>query len=224
IANAAATLATSSAYIVRHTTPGGDHVSLPVLTAVTGARWESDLVSNLEHSPRGVSGVRRCVDRPDLLPPAASGQARAVLLSADLRRLDRESVTRLLASGVAVVGVTTPGDQEGEDRLHRLGITHVIPADAAPEVLAAAVTEAVEQVVAYADAPNMYATAVADPRAQLPNLPPVEELPAQPPATSTGQLIAVWGPAGAPGRTSVAVGVASELALFGAPTLLADAD
>lgn len=199
-------------------------MSLPVLTAVTGARWESDLVSALEHSPRGMSIVRRCVDLPDLLSTAASGQARAVLLSADLRRLDREAITRLMAGGVAVVGVVTPGDEEAEQRLHRLGIGRVIPADAPAEELSSAVAEAVEQVMAHADGPPVADRAVADPRTQMPYLPPPDELPPQPPATGTGQMIAVWGPTGAPGRTSVAVALATEVASFGAPTLLADAD
>jgi MinD-like ATPase involved in chromosome partitioning or flagellar assembly len=37
-------------------------------------------------------------------------------------------------------------------------------------------------------------------------------------------LVAVWGPTGAPGRTTVAVTLAAELAGAGVPTLLADAD
>ena len=40
----------------------------------------------------------------------------------------------------------------------------------------------------------------------------------------SGRLVAVWGPTGAPGRTTVAVTVAAELAASGVPTLLADAD
>jgi len=39
-----------------------------------------------------------------------------------------------------------------------------------------------------------------------------------------GRMLAVWGPTGAPGRTTVAVGVAAELAHRGAQTLLVDAD
>ncbi|WP_380167546.1 CpaE family protein [Jannaschia sp. R86511] len=42
--------------------------------------------------------------------------------------------------------------------------------------------------------------------------------------TRRGRLVAVWGPAGAPGRTTVAVGVAAELAAAGAEVLLVDAD
>jgi Flp pilus assembly CpaE family ATPase len=37
-------------------------------------------------------------------------------------------------------------------------------------------------------------------------------------------IIAVWGPAGAPGRTTVALNLASELARLGQPTVLVDAD
>ncbi|HEY8453962.1 MAG TPA: chromosome partitioning protein [Actinopolymorphaceae bacterium] len=198
-------------------------MSLPVLTAVTGARWESDLVAALERSSLGLDVVRRCVDLPDLLATAQSGQARAVLLSADLRRLDREAVSRLIAGGVAVVGVVTPGDDEGEDRLHKLGVAKVVPADAPADVLASAVAEAVE----FAQGtrrPQHSGFAVANPWQALPRLPVAPEPPAPESRTATGQLIACWGPTGAPGRTSVAVTLATELAAFGVPTLLADAD
>ena len=43
-------------------------------------------------------------------------------------------------------------------------------------------------------------------------------------SSSAGRLIAVWGPTGAPGRTTLAVTLADELAAPGVPTLLADAD
>ena len=38
------------------------------------------------------------------------------------------------------------------------------------------------------------------------------------------RVIAVWGPTGAPGRTSVAIGIAAELAASGVDVILADAD
>ena len=43
-------------------------------------------------------------------------------------------------------------------------------------------------------------------------------------SSDRGRLVAVWGPTGAPGRTTVAVGLATELALAGSSTVLADAD
>jgi MinD-like ATPase involved in chromosome partitioning or flagellar assembly len=39
-----------------------------------------------------------------------------------------------------------------------------------------------------------------------------------------GRVVAVWGPTGAPGRTTVAVGLADETARLGVSTLLVDAD
>ena len=46
----------------------------------------------------------------------------------------------------------------------------------------------------------------------------------RPAAPRPGQIVAVWGPAGAPGRSSIALGIASEAARAGVRTLLVDAD
>ena len=191
---------------------------VPVLTALTDSRWESPLLSALERGELGVAVVRRCVDLPDLLATAATGQARAVVLSADLRRLDRDALTRLAAARVAVVGLVEPGDEQAERRLRQLGVPTVLPADTAPELVSAAVLDAV---VALAHVP-VDTLGLGDPRAALPLLPlPGGEAD---PLPATGRLVVVWGPAGAPGRTTVAVGLASELAALGRPTLLVDAD
>jgi Flp pilus assembly CpaE family ATPase len=191
---------------------------VPVLTAVSDAVWEAQLVAALGRGDLGVSVVRRCVDLPDLLATAATGQARAVLLSADLRRLDREALTRIAVAGVAVVGLVAPGDEDAERRLRQLGVSVVLPADATAESISAAVVEAV---VALTPAP-LDLSGLADPRAALPASPaPADE--AQLPV-GTGRLMAVWGPTGAPGRTTLAVGLAAELAALGWPALLVDAD
>ncbi|MCW2709200.1 MAG: ATPase involved in chromosome partitioning [Frankiales bacterium] len=191
---------------------------VPVLTAVSDAVWEAQLVAALSRGDLGVAVVRRCVDLADLLATAATGQARAVLLSADLRRLDREALTRLAVAGVAVVGLVPPGDEDPERRLRQLGVSHVLPSDASAEAISAAVVEAV---VALTPTPSDL-SGLADPRSALPRPPqPVEELEALP---GTGRLVAVWGPTGAPGRTTVAVGIAAELAALGWPALLVDAD
>jgi MinD-like ATPase involved in chromosome partitioning or flagellar assembly len=53
-------------------------------------------------------------------------------------------------------------------------------------------------------------------------------LPPQPDRTEgvagRGQVVAVWGPTGAPGRTTIATGLAAEVASRDWPTLLVDAD
>jgi MinD-like ATPase involved in chromosome partitioning or flagellar assembly len=195
-------------------------VSVPVLTAVTGASWEAALVAGLERTPTGITVVRRCVDLADLLAAAATGTARAALLSAELRRLDRDALSRLAAAHVAVVGLYTPGDEPAETRLRQLGVVHVLGADALPADIAAAVSAALSE-QAVADDPS--AAAWSRPMAGLPagDAPGAAEPVVEP---GTGRLVAVWGPTGAPGRTTVAVGVATELAAAGTPTLLADAD
>jgi Flp pilus assembly CpaE family ATPase len=202
-------------------------MAVPVLTAVTGAAWEADLVSELGRADHGVTVVRRCVDLAELLSTAAAGMARAALLSADLRRLDRDAVSRLAASGVAVVGLVGPGDGEAERRLRQLGVTAVLPANAGAARISAAIVQAVTDVhtaqtrhARAGESPGR--DALADPRAALPDLDP--PTPPPPPTAGHGRVVAVWGPTGAPGRSTVAVGIADEAARLGVPTLLVDAD
>ena len=190
-------------------------MAVQVFTAVTGAAWESSLVGALDRSDHGVTVVRRCVDVSELLAAAATGTGQAALLSAELRRLDADAVARLTAAGVAVVGLVEPGDEKAAERLRRLGVPHVLPADSEAEVIAQALREAVAGAPA---APRD----IADPQAALPALglpSPEAERP-----VGRGRLVAVWGPTGAPGRTTVAVGLADEAARLGVSSLLVDAD
>jgi MinD-like ATPase involved in chromosome partitioning or flagellar assembly len=188
-------------------------VTIPVLTAVTGAGWESRLVAALEDGSNDLEVARRCVDVADLLAAVAAGHGRAVLLSADLRRLDREVLGRLEAAEVAVVGVVPGGDEQAERRLRQLGVGHVITTEATPAEVSAAVHRAV---ISRSDP-----TEAGGLRGSFDHDEVVEE-PAGPPAV--GRLVAVWGPTGAPGRTTIAVNLAAEAARLGRTALLADAD
>jgi MinD-like ATPase involved in chromosome partitioning or flagellar assembly len=199
-------------------------VSVPVLTAVTDARWEERLVEALQRGDLGVTVVRRCVDLADLLASAATGTARAVLVSSDLRRLDRDALSRLAGSGCAVVGLVPAADESAERRLRQLGLLHVLPADSAPDRIAAAVAEAVA-----AEPAGRSLAAPSDPLAglaQASSRPASDEVDggATDDRTAEGRVVAVWGPTGAPGRTTVAVTLAAELAALGTPTMLVDAD
>ncbi|WP_222266506.1 AAA family ATPase [Modestobacter marinus] len=190
-------------------------MALQVFTAVTGAAWESELVGALDREDHGVTVVRRCVDVADLLAAATTGTGQAALLSAELRRLDGAAVARLTAAGVAVVGLVEPGDDRSAERLRQLGVVRVLSADAEPEEIARALREAVAGVPAAGHD-------VGDPRAALPALGLPPEGPGPP--AGEGRVVAVWGPTGAPGRTTVAVGLADEAARLGVGTLLVDAD
>jgi Flp pilus assembly CpaE family ATPase len=191
-------------------------MTLQVVTAVTGAAWEAALVGALDRADHGVTVVRRCVDASDLLATAATGTAHAALLSADLHRLDVDTVARLAAAGVAVVGLADPADGRAVERLHALGVATVLPADASPEEVVTALRGAVA-------GPAAAGRGVADPRAALP-APGGADPRAVSRRPSRGRVVAVWGPTGAPGRTTVAVGIADEAARLGVPTLLVDAD
>ncbi len=120
-------------------------MTVQVVTAVPGAPWEAELVSALELVADDVVVVRRCVDLSDLLATAATGVAEAVLVSADLRRLDRDALSRLWAEGVGVVGLFSPGDDDGDRRLRQLGVREVLSADAPVEAITGAVCKAVAQ-------------------------------------------------------------------------------
>jgi MinD-like ATPase involved in chromosome partitioning or flagellar assembly len=190
-------------------------MALQVFTAVTGAAWESELVGALDRDDHGVTVVRRCVDVSELLAAAATGTGQAALLSAERRRLDAVAVARLQAAGVALVGLVEPGDDRAAERLRRLGVATVLPADAEPAVIARALRDAAAGGVASQ-------RDVAEPRAALPALGAAPEPVVV--APGGGRVVAVWGPTGAPGRTTVAVGIADEAARLGVPTLLIDAD
>lgn len=202
-------------------------MKLPVLSVADGAGWEERLVTALERDPLGVEIVRRCVDVVDLLAVAASGQGRAALVAASLRRLDADAVDRLLVATVVPVGVVPRGDTAAEDRLRSIGIAYILPDDADAGVVASVLTEAVR---AAAAGPGSTAStsrqlrSFADPSTSM-AIPPGAGAPvAIDEPARRGSVLAVWGPTGAPGRTTVAVTLADELARLGAASLLVDAD
>lgn len=182
-------------------------MTVPILTAVADAVVESRLVGTLSARGSDLRIARRCVDVADLLAVASTGLARAALVSAQLRRLDREVLARLGREGVAVILLFAPGDEAAQRRARQLGAAYVLPQDADLGALRDAVMRAVGD--------------AGDPPADTAPDEAPEELPSIAPA---GQIVAVWGPTGAPGRTTIAVSLAAELSLLGVPTLLVDAD
>ena len=197
-------------------------MSSGLLTAGSGQSWENDLVAALDRPGSPMTVLRRCVDIGDVLAIATTGQASVAIVSADLRRLDTEAVSALRAAGVAVVGVHPAADDRARVRLERIGITTLVSDDAGSTALLDAARAAVADLDGRpAPAP---ARTVSDPRRALP--PRAVDTDgagafAPPPK---GRVVAVWGPTGAPGRTTVATGVATESARAGIPTLLIDAD
>lgn len=174
---------------------------LPVLMAAGSAGWEPAAVERLTRRGTGLSLHRRCVDVADLVASASTGLARAALVDAALPGLDADAVSVLARAGVGVVAVDSGSARE---RLHRVGVRGVVGPDL--EGLHEALRDA-------AVSGTHVATRVEEAE-------PVEEVA----PGDTGRTVVVWGPAGAPGRTTVAVGLAAELAHRGRSVLLVDAD
>jgi len=199
-------------------------VSTGLLTAGSGQGWENELVAALDRPGSPMTVLRRCADIGDVLAVATTGQAAVAVVSADLRRLDTEAVRSLRAAGVAIVGVHPSADQRARVRLERIGITALVPDDAGSD----AVVQAARLALAELDdgrGPDS-ARSLSDPRRALPprtiDTDTDTDTALEPPPK--GRVVAVWGPTGAPGRTTVATGLATESARTGVPTLLIDAD
>ncbi|MGJ9421121.1 AAA family ATPase [Aeromicrobium sp. CF3.5] len=106
---------------------------------------------------------------------------------------------------VALISTELPGlDLDVLDRLDRGGV-RVVPVEATPEQ------------AARFGLGRPYGVEDLDDVAALELLAPAEATPRAP-------LLAVWGPAGAPGRSSVALALSSALAARGSDTVLVDAD
>jgi MinD-like ATPase involved in chromosome partitioning or flagellar assembly len=180
-----------------------------VLLLAAGEPWESPALADLEAHP-GVVVLKRCVDVDDLLAAVTSGQADVAVVSLDAPGLDAASVAHLRRHAVRPVAVTSARSDDLDVREHaqRLGIAALVGSGELASLPAAVTT--VED--------------VADTRArdeQLPELPDgVDDLD----PTHDGRVVVVWGPAGAPGRTTVATNLAWEVARRQVPVVLADLD
>lgn len=173
-----------------------------VLVLAAGAAWESRAITLL--ADRGdVVVLKRCVDVPDLLATAAAGQAEVAVVAIDSPGLDRAAVDHLRGHGLRPVAVLPGGPDLDAAALRaaRIGIRALV----GDHELAA-----LGDLVAAGDEP-------ADTLAR----PAEEGGPA--PLREAGRVVAVWGPAGAPGRTTLAVGLAAEIARRHR-TILVDAD
>ena len=167
-----------------------------VLLAAGGQAWEAAALRLLSGGPTLV--LKRCVDLADLLASAATGQADVAVVAGDLPGLDADAVMHLLRHDVRCVAV---GTDEGE--LARIGVVGVVPEDE---------LSALTEVVSSAGTREL----VVDPE-------PGTDLSLKG-TGSLGRIIAVHGPAGAPGRTTLAIGLAAEHAHHAEPTVLIDAD
>ena len=176
-----------------------------VLVVAAGAAWESRALAALGARP-GVLVLKRCVDVDDLLASATAGQAHVAVVALDAPGLDAAAIEHLRRHQVRPVAVVAGGIAEadrGRLRAHRIGVAALV-AEGDLGTLGQVVSDERPEVV----------------------VAPLEQTPLddEPPEAEPGRVVVVWGPQGAPGRTTVAAGLAGVLAARGAETVLVDAD
>ncbi|GAB3031375.1 pilus biosynthesis protein CpaE [Nocardioides flavus (ex Wang et al. 2016)] len=181
-----------------------------VLVLAAGEPWESPALADLEAHP-GVVVLKRCVDVDDLLASVTNGQADVAVVSLDAPGLDPASVSHLRRHAVRPVAVTSArsGDLDVRELARRLGIGAVVGAGELASLPDAVTTvEDVADTRVRGEQPSLEAPGVAG----------------EVDLAGEGRLVAVWGPAGAPGRTTVATNLAWEVARRRTAVVLADLD
>ncbi len=169
-------------------------MTLRVATALTDAAAESAVAHAVNDSPVGAVLVRRCRDIVELRAIAATSQIDVAVVDGELRGLDRDVLSALAATGVRCIAVADHGNAA---------------------LLAMGVFSVVDRGLAGLDAALRGEGGVAA---------ATVDIPARERLAPTGRVVAVWGPTGAPGRTTVAVELAAALTRRGQDTLLIDAD
>ncbi|WP_225753686.1 hypothetical protein [Actinotalea sp. Marseille-Q4924] len=220
-------------------------MTVGVLCALRGD-VETAVVRHLDGAV-GLEVTRRCADLAELLASGAAGVGGVAVVASSLAGLDREVVRHLQGSQVHVVLVDL-GSLPGEPDAAALGADLVLGTDALDDLVGQlrallADGERTGRRPGEVAGSARLAAAVATGPAGTGSTAPVTAqarpggadgpVPGAPGAASTtllpaGAVVAVWGPAGAPGRTTTAVSLAAELAsrspVPGEEVLLVDAD
>jgi Mrp family chromosome partitioning ATPase len=192
-------------------------MSIPVVTV--GSAQEA-VVGGLERLHGPVTVVRRCSELAELIAACQSGLAVAAVVAEGCEELTTMLVDRLGAVGVSIIALTD--DPSEAKRLYSIGAVPAVTGIEAAD-LAAKISEAVGRESRQSSSASARDTGFADPAADLLLMPVTEPVDEKTPA-GEGQVIAVWGPIGAPGRTVLAVNIAAELAADGKSVVLVDAD
>lgn len=183
----------------------------------------------------------RYADASELASAIRSSQVGLALVATSPRYLSAELLSLADSRGARIIGVaTTDADrrygaalglleladagsewQVFERMLVGVGLEGVTPDDATgPRRMPVAPAAAGDGVVTNTAGPGRFSA----PQPQVHPLPTSPLRPHPAPSADRSALIVVWGPGGAPGRTTTAITIASELASFGNRVVLVDAD
>jgi MinD-like ATPase involved in chromosome partitioning or flagellar assembly len=171
-----------------------------ILLAIGDPERERQLLAALREGDCALAG--RCLDGLSLVRQAQAGAADVVLAAAGLHRLTAESLVALREAGVPVVLLATPAEADAFD-----GLAYVLPEASDEAAVVAALGEAMRR------------GAVIDPAASTgPDADDAQR------SLGDGEVISLVSGKGAPGATTVALGLAAALGRTGRRVLLIDGD
>ena len=176
-----------------------------VIWCTPGNRLETDLITGV--TQRGFTVVRRCLEAVDVLAAASIEPHAVVVVDADTPRLSADTVAAIPGLRERIV-IALASDQDAAVRVRNWGI-HSVLMLSDPDVLDRLTTE----------------LSAHKQSAHKPVLPEHEKSP-DPQSTMGGasRITVVYGPAGAPGRSTIALGLAEAWSRSGDRVCLIDAD
>ncbi|RJN31825.1 AAA family ATPase [Nesterenkonia natronophila] len=191
---------------------------------ITTGRLSTDHVAALERLHTDVTIDRRCADLTEVIAVARMGRADAVLIIGTTHQVTETTIHDLRRDVPAIVTISDLASERA--RLGELGLTAFDDAVTAAELAHALRSETSPQgqqsMVHHAEEDADFAAMMA---AQgLTEAPEPSRAEHVSSTKNARGITAVWGTAGAPGRTTVAANLAAELALSGRSVLLIDAD
>jgi MinD-like ATPase involved in chromosome partitioning or flagellar assembly len=207
-----------------------------IILAAPTLSYEPELVRLAQGS--GLPVIRRPLDAAELLGVASIEPATPVVMGIGLPRCDAAVVELLQRGHRQVFGIATTSDEHA--LLSQMGITCVLEG-ATPEIILAELLTCVEfggnhpQPLTIVESRESMSNGVWSTGAWAPTSQEVNEteFATQKPIAAVitphahsdaGQVIAVWGPQGAPGRTLTALALSRLLASMGKRVCLIDAD
>jgi len=173
-----------------------------VVLAIGNPERERQLLTALREG--GCTVAERSLDGPSVVQQATAGNADVVLASAGLHRLTGESLIAVREAGVPMVLLAAAAEAEAYE-----GLAYVLPAASDGPVIIAALHEAIRR------------GAVANPPTADNRTAPERAAHGYP---ANGEVIALISGKGAPGTTTVAVGLAASLGTSEKSVLLIDGD
>ncbi len=186
-------------------------MTISVALAMPGDRSEQAVLASVEQDRR-FHVVRRCLEVTELLALAQAGLMETAVLTSTKLRWDSEVIARLVACSVNVIALAK--DEADAAFFRKIGIRNVL----ADDVLSPGQQRHEELLKLMEARPAVDASGRGFAHAVQ------QDQHVEMPEALTTTMVSIWGPTGAPGRSTLACSLASYWASCGREVLLIDAD